>query len=137
MKLKRKYFIILISTIGLGLFFSCNKNDDDKEEECIVNKTEYVISVNSPATGTVNQSITIEVNFGVSNGCGGFGKFIESENGNTRIIEVEAKYVGCICTQDAPIRTTNYEFITNTAGDYELKFKSSPTEFITVNLTIN
>ena len=137
MKLKRTYFIILFSTITLGLFSSCNKNDDEKEEECITNKTEYVTSVNSPATGTVNQNVTIEVIFGVSNGCGGFGKFIETENGTTRIIEVEAKYVGCICTQDAPIRTTNYEFITNTAGNYELKFKSSPTEFITVNLMIN
>ena len=115
---------------------SCN--DDNKEEdECITNKIEYVTSVNSPNTGTINDTVNIEVNFGVFNGCGGFGKFIESENGNIRNIKVEAKYEGCICTQDAPIRTVNYEFKTANSGNYELKFKSSPTEFIIVNLTIN
>jgi hypothetical protein len=118
------------------LSISCNKDDDNKEE-CITNKTEYITSVDSPDTGIVNQIINIEVKFGVINGCGGLGKFIETNNGNTRIIEVEAKYEGCICTQDAPIRKVNYEFIPTNTGDYELKFKSSPTEFITVNLTIN
>ena len=133
--MKNTHTILLISIMIFGLLVNCN--DDDKEDECITSKTEYVTSVNSPTTGMVNQTINIEVKFGVSNGCGGFGKFIETENGNTRIIEVEAKYVGCICTQDAPIRTINYEFMTNNAGDYKLNFKSSPTEFITVNLTIN
>lgn len=137
MKLKKTYFIILISTITLGLFLSCNKNNGEKENECIINKTAYVTSVNSPTSGVVNQSIIFKVNFGVNNGCGGFGKFIETVNGTSRIIEVEAKYEGCICTQDAPGRTADYKFIANTAGNYELKFKSGPSEFITVNLTIN
>ena len=115
---------------------SCN--DDNKEEdECITNKIEYVTSVNSPNTGTINDTVNIEVNFGVFNGCGGFGKFIETENGNIRNIEVEAKYEGCICTQAFVSRTVNYEFKSTNSGNYELKFKSSPTEFITVNLTIN
>ena len=133
--MKKKNVILLISIMIFGILISCN--DDDKEDECITSKTEYVTSVNSPTTGTVNQTINIDVKFGVSNGCGGFGKFIETENGNTRIIEIEAKYVGCICTQNAPILTVNYEFTPNNVGDYELSFKSSPTEFITVNLTIN
>ena len=115
---------------------SCN-DDNNEEDECIINKIEYVTSINSPNTGTINDTVNIEVNFRVFNGCGRFGKFIESENGNIRNIEVEAKYEGCICTQDVPIRTVNYEFKTTNSGNYELKFKSSPTEFITVNLTIN
>ena len=115
---------------------SCN-DDNNEEDECIINKIEYVTSINSPNTGTINETVNIEVNFKVRNGCGRFGKFIESENGNIRNIEVEAKYEGCICTQDVPIRTVNYEFKTTNSGNYELKFKSSPTEFITVNLTIN
>ena len=133
--MNKKNTILLISIMIFGLLVNCN--DDDNEDECITSKTEYVTSVNSPTTGMVNQAINIEVKYAVHNGCGGFGKFIETENGNTRIIEVEAKYVGCICTQNVPILTVNYEFITNNAGDYKLNFKSSPTEFITVNLTIN
>ena len=134
--MKRKNIILLISIVIFGIVMSCN--DDNKEEdECITNKIEYVTSVNSPNTVTINDTVNIEVNFRVFNGCGRFGKFIESQNGNIRNIEVEAKYEGCICTQDAPIRTVNYEFKTANSGNYELKFKSSPTEFITVNLTIN
>ena len=135
--MKKIFRILFISTIIFGLTISCNKDDDSKDEVCITNQIAYVTSVDSPDTGNVNQIINIEVKFGVSNGCGTLGKFIETNSGNTRTIEVEAKYEGCICTQDAPIRTVNYEFIPTNTGDYELKFKSSPTEFITVNLTIN
>jgi hypothetical protein len=134
--MKKKNIILLIPIILFGIIMSCTDNDD-KEDECITNKTEYITSVNSPNTGIVNETVNIEVSFGVFNGCGGFGKFIETQNGNNKTIEIEAKYEGCICTQDAPIRTVNYEFIANSTGDYELNFKSSPTEFITVNLTIN
>jgi len=134
MKLKVLNFFVLIFISSL--IIGCD-NDDDKNNECIEYEIGYVTSVNAPSTGNINETINIEVNFGVFNGCGGFGKFIETENGNVKTIEVEAKYEGCICTQDAPIRTVNYEFTTSNAGEYELNFKSSSTEFITVNLTIN
>ncbi len=126
-------FILIILSSGI---ISCD-SDNDEENECIEYEMSYVTSVDAPTSGTINESINIEVNFGVYNGCGGFGNFIETTNGNVRTIEVEAKYEGCICTQDAPIRAATYEFIATNSGDYELKFKSSPTEFITVNLTIN
>ena len=134
--MKRKNIILLISIVIFGIVVSCN-DDNNEEDECITNKIEYVTSINSPNTGTINDTVNIEVNFRVSDGCGGFGKFIESENGNIRNIEVEAKYEGCICTQAFESKTVNYEFKSTNSGNYELKFKSSPTEFITVNLTIN
>jgi len=134
MKLRILNLIILILISSLTI--SCD-NDEDINNECIEYATGYVTSVNAPDIGIVNETINIEVNFGVYNGCGKFEKFIETKNGNVRIIEVETKYEGCICTQDASIRTTNYKFIANNVGEYELKFKSSQTEFITVLLTIN
>lgn len=134
--MKRKNIILLISIVIFGIVVSCN-DDNDEKNECITNNIEYVTSINSPNTGTINETVNIEVNFKVSDGCGGFGKFIESENGNIRNIEVEAKYEGCICTQAFESKTVNYEFKSTNSGNYELKFKSSPTEFITVNLTIN
>lgn len=42
------------------------------------NRIAYITSVNSLSNGFVNQNITIEVSFGVNNGCGNFGKFIEN-----------------------------------------------------------
>ncbi|WP_338356891.1 hypothetical protein [Yeosuana marina] len=134
--MKKENIILLISIMIFGLLASCN--DDDKEDECISNKTEYVTSVNSPTTGVVNETINIEVDFQVHNGCGQFGKFIETQNNNNvKNIEIEAKYEGCICTDNLPIRTVIYKFIPNNTGNYKLNFKSSPTEFITVNITIN
>ncbi|HEY9168138.1 MAG TPA: hypothetical protein VIN72_01470 [Lutibacter sp.] len=135
--MKLKFLTLPFFLFLLLSLMSCDNDDDNNNNECIENYIAYVVSVNSVDSGTVNESINIEVKFGVSNGCGGFGKFIETKNGNTRTIEVEAKYTGCICTQNAPIITTNYKFITNKAGNYELNFKSSPTEYITVNLIIN
>lgn len=140
--MKIKNSLLFVSVIVFGILSSCNLDqgcdlDQEKEGECISNKIEYVTSVNSPSTGSVNETITIEVSFQVFNGCGGFGKFIENQNNTTKNIEIEAKYQGCICTQDLPIRTTNYKFIPTRTGNYKLNFRSSPTEFITVNLAIN
>jgi hypothetical protein len=133
MKLKVFYLTTLI--IISSLIISCEK--DDQNKQCIKYDIGYVTSVNSPTTGTVNETISIKVNFRVINGCGGFEKFIETENGNSKTIEVEAKYEGCTCSQALEIRTVNYDFTASKSGDYELHFKSSPTEFITANLTIN
>ncbi|WP_191859493.1 hypothetical protein [Hanstruepera ponticola] len=141
MKLNLLNFLVLI--IISSLVVCCENNDDSVEENnaCIEYETGYVTSVNAPDTGTINETINIEVNFGVYNGCGTFGKFIESEEGYVRTIELEAKYLGCVCSQNAPILTTNYEFTPTDVGEYELRFKSrpspSPSEFITVHITIN
>lgn len=53
----------------------------------------------------VNEKNNIKVNFRAATGCGGFGKFIETDNNNIKNMEVEAKYEGCICIANTPIRT--------------------------------
>ncbi|MBA6153816.1 hypothetical protein [Gelidibacter maritimus] len=133
--MKKNKIILTFCMLILGLLIGCSS--DDKNDKCISTQTVFVTSVDAPKTGNVNKALDIEVNFQVTNGCGGFGKFIEKKDGNTRVIEVEAKYVGCICTDNLPIRTVNYEFITSEVGNHALKFKSSPTDFVTINLTIN
>jgi len=131
-KIFMKKYLILFSM----LFFiniSCSEND---KTDCIENKLAYVTSVDSPSNGIINEIINIEVNFQVNNGCGEFGEYIETQNGNVKIIEVKARYEGCICTENLPIRKVNYEFITQISGDYELRFKTNETDFISVNLLI-
>lgn len=131
--MKKKNFVLMISILlTVVLFFGCT----DTSEYYYV--TEYVIAVNSPTTGMVNETSNIEVLFRISgSSCYKSAEFIETSNGNSRNIEIVAKYEGDVCTFDAPIETITYQFITNNVGDYELKFKSSRTEFITINLTIN
>lgn len=82
---------ICVSTLFGVVYASCNEDD-----HCITNEVPYVASVVSPDNGIVNQVISVKVKFGVSNGCGTFAQCLEAESGNTRIIEVEAQYVGCI-----------------------------------------
>lgn len=117
------------------IIVSCsNSNEDDN---CVSYGAAVIFNVNGPSTGKVNEKINFEVDFYVFNGCGRFGRFVESTSENTRIIEVVAKYVGCTCTQDLPKRTTNYTFQSSISGTYYLKFQSGQTEFIIDTLTIN
>lgn len=118
------------------LNFSCSDDDTDNDE-CISKGVGYVTSVKSPLEGEVNKILDIEIEFPVYSGCGGFGQFLETKSENSINIEAEAIYEGCVCTTDIPLITVNYEFITDKAGQYELNFKSSETEFITVTVNIN
>lgn len=80
-------------------------------------ETRYATSVDASSEGFVGEKINIVVSFVVMNGCGGFGRFIESGNELTRTIGIEAKYEGYICTNDLPIRQATYEFIPDSSGE--------------------
>lgn len=127
--MKTKLFLFFL----LAVLVSCL---DDDSEECIEYRPENVTEVNSPSTGKINESIEIEVKFAVYNGCGKFEKFIESGSEQSKTIEVQAKYEGCICTDNIPIITAIFEFTPSTIGEYELKFKSGETDYITANIAV-
>jgi uncharacterized protein YceK len=128
--MKNLILLFLVSVVMSG----CNKNKND--ENCIEYRTAYVTNVDAPSIGIVNTDISIELLFGVINGCGSFSQFVETDNGNNRTIEIQAKYEGCICTQALETISVIYIFNAQTSGDYELVFKSSDTNFITVNIAI-
>lgn len=127
MKAKLFLFSLILTLI------SCS---DDDSEECIGYSRENVKEVNAPDSGKVNEPVEIEVKFAVYNGCGQFEKFIESGSEKSKVIEVQAKYEGCVCTQNIPIITSVYKFTPSTLGEYKLKFKSGETDYITVNITV-
>jgi len=137
--MKKKNFILTISILMiLALSFSCTENDKREEEECFSSESAYATSINSPSAGMVNETIDIEVTFTVGgSSCYRSAEFIETSIENSRSIEIEVKYESCICTLDISYETITYQFTASNIGDYELNFKSSPTEFITTNLTIN
>ena len=81
-------------------------------------------------------SYTFEVGFRVLNGCGEFSSFEQTTLGNVTIIEVIAKYEGCICTQDIPLRQTVYTFNQNIPGTYILKFKMADDNYITQTVAV-
>ncbi len=116
----------------LAIFISCS----DDPEECIGYRPENVTEVNAPSSGKINEPVVIEVNFIVYNGCGKFVQFIESGSEQSKIIEVQAKYEGCICPTVTKDITAVYEFTPLTSGEYNLRFKSGETDYITVNISI-
>ena len=129
----RKIAIICWS-YALFLFAACNKIGND--DKCISIVPAFVSEVNGPTTGAVNQDINLNVSFPCFNGCGQFETFEKSSNADTTIIKVFARYEGCVCTMDAPTRTTTYTFRTAQAGTYHLKFMQTPTLFLVHSITI-
>ncbi len=122
----------LILYIFFSILISCT-NDDP---ECIGYRNEYVTEVNAPSAGKINETVDIEIDFVVNSGCGNFDRFLERGSEQSKIIEVQAKYEGCICPQVTRTITTVYEFIPLSTGKHELKFKSGENEFTIVNLII-
>lgn len=130
MKLK----ILLFLIVSLVVFLSCSEDRDDTLLE--KHETAFVTSVDAPANGSVDEVVAVEVDYQVRNGCGEFGRFIETGTGTKITIEIEAEYQGEICTQDLPIRTVTYEFIPDTTGEYTLEFLSGPEEYLSVVINV-
>lgn len=123
---------LIIFAILTTIFLSNCKQDD----ECVEYKQAPVTLTNTPLTGEINKDILIDVSFGCFNGCGQFGSFEEDKQGNTLIIKVIAKYQGCTCTHDVPIRQTTYTFNTAEKGTYYLKFLKNDNNYLTDTLII-
>ena len=131
LKMKVTYgFIILIMVITI----SCSKNE---ERECVPNEPANVTSVEAPSEGNLGETISMVVNFQVIDGCGEFGKFIETGNGLTRTIEVEAIHTGCGCYHNMPVVQTTYDFTPNSSGEYVFRFKSGTDEFKTATVLVS
>jgi hypothetical protein len=133
MKKIKLQVIALVVVIASG-FASCSADDD---QPAIITQKSFVSTVTGPETGTVNQELTLTVNFDVANKCGVFNKFVETTTENTKIIEVETKLEGTDCGTTPVSKTTMYKFKAAAAGTYIFKFKKTETEFITQTIVIS
>lgn len=129
-----KKWILGFAFLAFGMMISCVDSED--AERCTSSQTAFVDSVDSPVTGTVGETLVVKVNFPVANGCGRFGRFIETGTNTVKTIIVEANYEGCACTLNAPILTADYEFTATQPGDYQLRFQSGLNTHIIVGITI-
>jgi hypothetical protein len=124
------FFSLIIIT------FSCNKKDDNNSNACLSFNKAPVTKVEGATVALVNQEISLTVSFGCSNGCGEFVNFDEAVTGNTTSIAVNAKYEGCICTLDAPIRQTIYKFKRSQPGTYDLKFLQAENTYLVYTIVV-
>jgi hypothetical protein len=113
---------------------SCEKKDEDNS--CLSYTKAPVTKIEGANSVLVNQEIILTVSFGCYNGCGQFGNFDEEISGNTTTLTVNAKYEGCICTQDAPIRQTTYKFKKSQKGTFNLQFLQTGNTYMTHTITV-
>ena len=95
-----------------------------------------VTKIEGATTASVNQELNLTISFICFNGCGQFGNVEETISGNTTTIVVNAKYAGCICTQDVPTRTTLYKFKKVQVGTYQLKFLQTENTYLTHTIIV-
>ncbi len=130
--MKKKLFNNLIFFICWAILLTgCNKDDN-----CISTAKAPVTSIDGATIASLNQEIDLAIYFTCFNGCGQFENFEETIAGNTTTIIVNAKYTGCICTQDVPTRTTSYKFKKTQAGTYELKFFQTENNYLTHTIIV-
>lgn len=123
---------IYFSLVVLFLF-SCST--DDSADNCSAFGPANVETVVQSTTADA-ASFLFNVAFRVSNGCGQFSSFEQTTVGNVTTIQVIAKYEGCICTQDLPIRETVFIYNQTVSGTYTLKFKMADDNFVTKTVVI-
>lgn len=124
----------ILNLMVIVVLISCNNHN--AEDNCVEQEIAYVTKVNAPTSGIVNETIEIEVNFNITNSCGKFDGFEESNSGNSKIIKVKTLYEGCVCTEIFRMETVTYNFTAVVAGDYELKFLKGENEYFVVMISI-
>lgn len=122
------FFSLIITLLG------CEKKQED--DSCLSFNKAPVTKIEGSNSALVNQEIILTVSFGCYNGCRQFGSFDEVISGNATTITVNAKYEGCICTQDAPIRQTTYKFKKSQAGTFDLKFLQAENTYLIHTITV-
>lgn len=131
--MNRKYFNHVFFFFLIITLFGCDKTPDEK---CVSFAKAPVTRIDGANAALINQEIILTVSFSCNNGCGQFGNFDEIISGNTSTITVIAKYVGCICTQDLPIRQTIYKFKRSQPGTYDLKFLQTDNIYLTHTIIV-
>ena len=92
--------------LALGIFCSCHKKATGDQ-----NCTKYEVV---PATAVDSVDAThLKVSFMVNNGCGHFYKFLEKDSAGITYVRIMAKYTGCMCTMDLPVREEVYTIKNN------------------------
>ena len=126
----RYVFVILI----VFFTFSCNKNND-RDKTLTQRQME---KVEGPASGNINQTLPLTVYwYSTSGSCDVLEKFEETKQGSVLFIQAFGFLNGGICTMDAPIKTKTYNFISTSAGTFELRFLNKDSSYIAHTVTIN
>jgi hypothetical protein len=132
-----KYIVVL----SLLFCFGCITDADPvlptpTTENCLTTKHAPVETAIIPATATINQTISITIQYIVFDGCGGFNNIVETNNNNIKTLQVNAKYQGCSCFQALQSLVTTYNITFTTPGTKTIKFLQPDNSFLTYSINI-
>jgi hypothetical protein len=113
-----------------------NQNNNPPADNCTRLEEAPVIKVSGPVSSFVNSTIVLNLEYGVINGCGGFGRFETDSVDFNYNIKLVAEYEGCLCTANAPLLKTTYSFTPKEAGIYYFKFKKGNQPPVVHQLTV-
>jgi len=131
----KKPTIIAVGIIPAFICFSaCHKT---QVNPCLVYMTAQVTKVTGANSVSVNQEIDLTVFYYMNNGCGQFQGLEATSAGNTTIIDLNAKYEGCACTDVLLGGQTIYKFRAANPGLYYLKFLQPDKTYFTDTITVN
>lgn len=126
MKLFHKIFLV-VPVFMLAL--ACNKVNNDPGPNCGQPEPDSttcaswapasgLVSISGPATGTVGQTIHLNVVVTGNNGCAQQASVSALPLGNTMALTANVFYRGCICTQALVDLNSTYSFTPAQAGTY-------------------
>ncbi|WP_330443448.1 hypothetical protein [Flavobacterium sp. C4GT6] len=119
-----KYLKFLALFIGMTTLSGCLSDD---ENYCSQTIQPYVTQVTGPGTALTGEEITINVSFGMTEGCSTFLAFYDNDV-YPRTVAPAVKYEGCTCSGNAITATEGYTFSEDEPGEYELKFVNGVNE---------
>jgi len=119
-----KYLKFLALFIGMTTLSGCLSDD---ENYCSQILQPYVTQVTGPNSALTGEEITLNVSFGITEGCSTFVAFYDNDV-NPRNVAPAVKYEGCNCTGNLITTTEGYIFSEDEPGEYELKFVNGVNE---------
>jgi hypothetical protein len=131
---------IYILVFQICLLFGCTadkKPAENPDSDCILVVVAPVSKVDVSTTAQVSQNIPVDITYWITNGCGGFLKFDETNEGNSKTIKVMAKYGGCVCTLPVFELHAVYNFVPTSAGIYTIKVDKGDGTFFSNEITVN
>lgn len=133
MKSKQLRVILLAFTVSTLTF--CSK-EDTTGDYCFVTTQAPITQVTGDSITAINVPLVLQVSYNITNGCGSFSRFIES-NGFPKEIIAEANYDGCVCTEIFSTQQSPYTFSASQPGEYILRFSTgNSTGFVTRTITV-
>jgi hypothetical protein len=113
--------ITFFSILFPWIIFSCTK---DEPTDCVSTGRAIVAQFTGAAdSGSVNQTVSVTVNWTYLNGCDNFAHFEQTVSGKTITIRTFASHNKCnSCSSSSNYKSVAYSFTPADTGTYSLKF---------------